>query len=239
MAFLQPPASQQPAFNIPLSVGVLLIAFIAVHVMRSLMAPELSDEIVTRYAFNPALYSPAFLASHHLEAGPPSQQAIPFVSYMFLHGDFTHLAINCLWLLAFGPVVARRFGAPLFLLLFFICGIGAAVVQMLSSWGDYAPVIGASGAISGLMAAGIRMLPLAGARDEASAPLLPLLSSQVMLFSLVWAITNVVAGITGFAGVGTELRLIAWQAHLGGYACGLLLTDLFDRLSRRDDPAPG
>jgi len=84
------------------------------------------------------------------------------------------------------------------------------------------------------MAAGIRMVPLPGARFEAE-PLLPLTSSRVLLFTAIWALVNVVRRSDRFTGVGTEVRLIAWQAHLGGYVCGLLLADPFDRISRRDD----
>ncbi|HEY1711172.1 MAG TPA: rhomboid family intramembrane serine protease [Rhizomicrobium sp.] len=233
MAFLQPPASQQPAFNIPGAVAVLLIVLIVAHVARMLVPAPLADDILVRYAFNPALYSPGFLTLHHLDPGPLWQRAVPFVSYMFLHGDLTHLAVNCVWLLAFGPVVARRFGGARFLSFFFLCGIGAAVAQLVCSWGTFEPVVGASGAISGLMAAGIRMVPLPGARFETE-PLLPLASSRVLLFTGIWAVVNVVAGMTGFTGVGTEVRLIAWQAHLGGYFCGLLLSGPFDRISRRD-----
>jgi membrane associated rhomboid family serine protease len=237
MAFLQPPASQQPAVNIPWPVALLLVAFVAVHVLRTVLLPGLSDVILARYAFNPALYSQAFLSANNLDPGSLWDQSIPFLSYIFLHGDWTHLAINSLWMLAFGPVVARRFGALRFFLFFFVCGIAAAAVQMLCTWGQFAPIIGASGAISGLMAAGIRMLPLQGPLHERlGTPLLPLLSRQVLLFSSIWAITNVAAGLTGFAGVGSEIRLIAWQAHLGGYAAGLLLCDLFDRWRNQTAP---
>jgi membrane associated rhomboid family serine protease len=101
---------------------------------------------------------------------------------------------------------------------------------MVCSWGVFAPIIGASGAVSGLMAAGIRMLPLQGNRISARfEKLMPIWSRQVLLFSIVWTLINVVAGITGFAGVGTELRSIAWQAHIGGYVAGLFLSTLFDR----------
>ena len=145
---------------------------------------------------------------------------MPFVSYMALHNDFTHLAINCLWLLAFGPIVARRFGGFLFLLFFLICGVAGAAAHLAFNWGSLVPVIGASGAISGLMAAGLRLLPTqapwANAGEE---KLAPIFSRQILLFTLVWMGINLVAGLTGL-GVGGEAGLIAWQAHLGGYLAG-------------------
>ena len=101
----------------------------------------------------------AFLAAHNADPGGWLERAIPFVSYMGLHNDLTHLAINSLWLLAFGPIVARRFGGFLFLLFFLVCGVAGAATHLAFNWGSLVPVIGASGAISGLMAAGLRLLP--------------------------------------------------------------------------------
>ena len=153
------------------------------------------------------------------------QLVLPFFSYMALHNDYTHLTINCLWLLAFGPIVARRFGAPLFLLFFLICGVAGAATHLAFNWGSPEPVIGASAAISGLMAAGIRLLPTqrppwAADGAPAEAPMLPIRSRQIILFTLVWAALNVVAGLTGL-GMGGEAGLIAWQAHMGGFVAGL------------------
>jgi membrane associated rhomboid family serine protease len=233
MAFLQPPESRQPAFNVPGVVLLLIGAFVAVHVARNFGL--LPDDILERYAFNPALYSQAFLSAHNLDAGPLWLRVVPFVTYIFLHADATHLAINSIWLLAFGPVVARRFGSGLFLVFFFVCGVAAAAVQLAFSWGEFEPMIGASGAISGMMAAAIRMLPLQDLRSaQSSQPLMPLMDRQVLIFSTVWIVINTVSGVTGFAGVGTELRLIAWQAHLGGYLCGLLLVGPLDAWRSRD-----
>ena len=181
---------------------------------------------INQFAFIPARYSPAFLSQHGIDPGSLFQRGLPFLSYMALHNDYTHLAINCLWLLAFGPIVARRFGPVLFLLFFVLCGVAAAATHLAFNWGSMEPVIGASGAISGLMAAGIRLLPTerppwASAGPPAEASMLPLWSRQIILFSLVWVVLNIVAGVTGL-GMGGEVGLIAWQAHLGGFAAGLV-----------------
>ena len=99
-------------------------------------------------------------------------------------------------------------------------------------------MVGASGAISGLMGAAIRMLP--GQTPWASpgeAPLAPLFSRQILIFAAVWAVVNVVAGITGM-GMGTESVAIAWQAHLGGFVAGLLLSGAFDAMRPRPTGLP-
>jgi membrane associated rhomboid family serine protease len=166
------------------------------------------------------------------------ERAIPFVSYMGLHGSWTHLIINCFWLFAFGPIVARRFGNALFLLFFLVCGVAAAITYLAFNWGGALPVVGASGAISGLMAAGLRMLPgQAPWVQQSEAPLAPLFSRQILVFAVIWTAINLMTAVTGF-GMGGESGLVAWQAHLGGFFAGLLLCAPFDRLRPRDVDRP-
>jgi membrane associated rhomboid family serine protease len=138
---------------------------------------------------------------------------------MFLHGNWPHVLINSVWLLAFGPVVARRFGSALFLGFFIICGVMGAAAHLAVYWGSAAPVIGASAGISGLMAAGFRMLPFGPPQAEAP-PLAPILSSQILVWSLIWTIINVGAGVTGLGGGPGVDNVVAWVAHLGGYFAG-------------------
>jgi len=234
MAFLQPHAPRQPIFRAPAVVILLILLLVASHVARTLLPPERSLAWINQYAFIPARYSPAFLSQHGIDGGSLIDRGLPFLTYMLLHNDYTHLAINSLWLLAFGPIVARRFGPVLFLLFFIICGVAGAATHLAFNWGSLEAVIGASAAISGLMAAGIRLLPTerppwAANGPPAEAAMLPLWSRQIILFTLIWVVLNVVAGFTGF-GMAGEVGLIAWQAHLGGYAAGLLLSGPFDAL---------
>ena len=141
--------------------------------------------------------------------------------------------INCLWLLAFGPIVARRFGAALFLGFFVVCGVAGAATYLALNWGSAVPVVGASGAISGLMAAALRMLPEQTPWAVPGAtPLAPVFSRQILIFSAVWAAINLLTGVTGL-GMGGDSGLVAWQAHLGGFVAGLLLAGGFDRLRPR------
>jgi membrane associated rhomboid family serine protease len=231
MAFLQPSPGRQPIFRAPAVVLWLIAALAAAHAARVFQPPVRADGLAFQYGFIPARYSRAFLE----QAGPVPlwDRIVPFFSYMAVHADWVHLAINCVWLLAFGPVVARRFGAPLFLVFFIVCGLAGAAVSLACSWGSPVVVVGASGAISGLMAAALRMMP--GAAPWAApgtAPLLPLWSRQLLIFSGIWVVVNVVSGVTGMV-PGAGGMAVAWQAHLGGYAAGLLLCGVFDALRPR------
>jgi len=213
---------RQPFLRAPAVVIGLILALVAAHVARIYAFPRASTAWIYDYGFVPARYSHAYLYSHGLNPGNFLERALPFVTYMFLHGNYTHLIFNCLWLLAFGPVVARRFGVVLFLLFFLLCGIAGAAVYLALNWGSEAPVIGASGAISGLMGAGFRMI----GSNVFDRRLDPILSPRILLWSGIWVVLNVVAGFTGL-GAG-RFELVAWQAHLGGYAAGLLLAGPFD-----------
>lgn len=222
MAFFQDP-SRQPFLRVPVSVLWLIVLLIGLHAGRVLLFPgSESDGIFATYGFVPARYYAGY------NPGTLVSRLLPFVTYLFLHGSWSHVLINSVWLLAFGPVVARRFGPVLFLLLFLICGIAAALTHLAAYRESIAPLIGASGAISGLMAASFRMLALGPEEEPALAPLF---SARILTWTVIWAAINVFAGITGF-GAGPGPAVIAWGAHLGGYAAGLVLAGPFERLAR-------
>jgi membrane associated rhomboid family serine protease len=238
MAFLQSAPPRQPFFRAPPIVLWLIGGLAALHLARVTRPGDQADNIVYEFGLYPLRYSHAFLESHMANPGTVWERAVPFISYMGIHGSWTHLIINCLWLLAFGPIVARRLGTALFLAFFLICGLAGAVTYLAFNWASPVPVVGASGAISGLMAAGLRMLP--GQTPWAvpgETPLAPLLSRQILVFTLLWTAINLLTGVTGL-GMGGENGLVAWQAHLGGFAAGLLLSGPFDSLRPRAVGAP-
>ena len=240
MAFLQPQSPRQPVFQAPAIVLWLIGALAAAHGLRMLVSAARSQDLIYAYGLVPARYSRVFLESHMADSGTVWERAIPFVSYMGLHSDITHLVVNCLWLLAFGPIVARRFGGGLFLVFFIVCGAAGAAAYLAFNWGSAVPVVGASGAISGLMAAAIRMMPgntapwMVGAAEQ---PLILLFSRQILMFSAVWGVINFLAAMMDL-GTDGQRGLIAWQAHLGGFIAGLLLCGVFDRLRPRVVGAP-
>jgi membrane associated rhomboid family serine protease len=220
MAFLQSRPPREPFLHAPASVLWLIALLAAVHVVIVLLPGTVSDDFLLRLAFVPARYA---------HGGTPFTLVVPFVSHMFLHADFVHLAVNCLWLLVCGPVVARRYGTLRFLLFFLACGAAGAAAHLAFNWGSPEPVIGASGGISGLMAAAIRMMRWPNV--SVSGPLMPVLSRPILIFSGIWIATNIVFGVLGLGAEGDAQ--IAWQAHLGGYLCGLFLIGLVERLRPR------
>ena len=236
--FQQSRRSRQPFLLIPWPVVVLIALLVSCYAAFALAPPLLQNQIIGDYAFIPARYSQAFILAHDYDPGSLFDRALPFVTYIFLHGSVSHVAINSIWLLPFGAVVARRYHAALFFLFFLLCGVAGAGLHLVFNWGSPLPVVGASGAISGLMGAGFRMMepfpPRLSAPPDGHA-LAPILSPRIVIWSAVWVVINIVAGLTGM-GAGTEIRLIAWQAHLGGYFAGLLLAGPFAALAAALEP---
>lgn len=213
MAFFQSQPPREPFLNVPASVLALIGLIVAIHLVIAVVPVPLED------------WAPyAFVAARFTENTAPQALAVPFVSHIFLHGNFLHLTINCLWLLAFGPVVARRLGPVLFYAFFLLSGIAGAAMELALTWGTDAAMIGALGAIAGLMAAGFRLMRWPGSPQGVR--LVPVLSRPVLLFSGLWLAVNLVFGIVG---MGQGAGSIAWQAHMGGYLFGLFAIGLFDR----------
>ena len=219
--FVEGKPARQPFLRAPASVLGLIAVLIAAHVMRVLAPAALAERILNEYALDPARYSS--VTSSWLD------KLTPLFSHMLLHANTTHIAVNCVWLLAFGPVVARRFGGAPFIAFFVLCGVAGAIFFVLLNWGADVGVIGASGAISGLMGAAIRMIRLRQPYlNVATLPLQPIMSSQVLGFSAVWLAVNLVTGMTGLGTGGASIEPVAWQVHMGGYLAGLVLAGVFE-----------
>jgi membrane associated rhomboid family serine protease len=242
MAFFQDPRpSREPFLNAPATIFWLIGALVAAHVLRVMLPAPWPADLLEEFAFIPARYSAAALSTSGIPAPGFVEQVVPFISYMFLHGDYVHLSVNSLFLLAFGPIVAKRLKTARFLLFFLLCGLAAAVTHLIVYFGAFEQVVGASGGVAGLMGAAIRIFygRLIYGRSMPQGetpPLAPVFSRPILGFTLVWLIANFVAGVTGL-GLSDATASIAWVAHLGGYFAGLFAITLFDRFSYRAESA--
>jgi membrane associated rhomboid family serine protease len=221
---------RQPIFNAPTVVIAVACAFVAVHIARAFLSEEADQWVLLLLAFIPGRVGAQAAAL----PGGVVAQVTQFVTHIFLHGNLAHLAVNTAWFLAFATPVARRLGTPRFLVLFLLCGIGGALLFLPF---NEAPMVGASGAISGLMGAALRFLFLPMKDGDADAlagetrpPLLPLsqaLTDRRILIAVAgWTALNVLGAL------GAEASLqdmsIAWEAHLGGFFTGFLIFGLLD-----------
>jgi membrane associated rhomboid family serine protease len=158
------------------------------------------------------------------------------VTYAALHGSWAHLLLNGVWLAAFGTPVARRCGGFGFAMLMLAAALGGAVTYAVVHPLSSAPMIGASGAVSGLMAAAARFVFAPREADFAPAPagrptqsLGELLRNRrAALFLAIWFGTNLLFGLVATP-LGVTDASIAWEAHIGGFVVGLLLFPLIAR----------
>jgi membrane associated rhomboid family serine protease len=236
-------ARRQPALNLPPVIIALSAILIAVHVLRQFLSQESDLKVLLWTAFLPARYSHVPVLNGLLPGGLAAD-VWTFVTYAFLHGDAIHLAVNLIWFLAFGSAVAWRFGALRFLAFSAVTAAAGSAVHLAFHYGDIAPLVGASAAISGAMAAAVRFAFEAGGplgpwrnsgpeafRVPASPLSRALRSPQVLVFLGVWFALNLLFGVTS-AMTNLSEGSVAWQAHIGGFVAGLLLFPLFDPIRR-------
>jgi membrane associated rhomboid family serine protease len=145
----------------------------------------------------------------------------PLFTSLFLHGGWLHLLGNSAFALAFGTPVARRMGEDaaggvVFFLFFLLCGVLANLGFAAMDPRDTAPLVGASGAIAGLMGATSRLM-IPGRRLAAfnSPPVIGMAAS--------WLGVNLLIAFLPWAAPGAGHAIVAWQAHIVGYVVGLLL----------------
>lgn len=234
---------KQPMFNIPASVVLAALALVVLHVVRVALPPETGLTMLLALAFIPARYAGPTPGLPGGEWG----EVTSFITYMFVHGDMTHLAVNTIWMLAFGSAVAKRIGDIRFVMFSLLCGIAGAVVHLTLHFGELTPVVGASAAISGQMAGAIRFMfgaqrafmplpdnlasvPLAGIRET-------LTNGKFLIFLGIWAALNLLFGLGGFQLNGSGGG-IAWEAHIGGFLFGLFAFGAFDRGAQKGAKPP-
>lgn len=231
-----PPSTRQPVFNLPTVVSVLAVALLAIHAVREFfLGDAVNIRILLAFAFIPVReVDPSALAS--VAPVDVGTRLWTFVTYAFLHGNWAHVILNVLWLVAFGAPVARRFGAARFLGYAAVGAAAGALMHLIFYAHNIAPLVGASAAISAMMAGASRFLLVSGGPLWSASPFVyqrpapPLREvvrdGRVLAFVGIWFAINLIFGVTN--GGGLSSAAVAWDAHIGGFVAGLLLFGLFD-----------
>ena len=153
----------------------------------------------------------------------------PFLTSMFLHAGWMHIIGNMLFLYIFGKNIEHRMGHIRYLCFYICTGIIAAVIQFLISTGSVIPIVGASGAISGVLGSYLLFYPKS--RILTVVPILffvRLIHLPATVFIFVWFLIQFLSGIST-AGREADFGGVAFWAHIGGFAAGLILAQYFDR----------
>lgn len=265
---MSPPPPQtprrEPILNLPGVVAVVVVGLVAVHALRTVLSDEADFELLINLALVPARWTVAWDPSQaeavlrEAVRGAPEADAIgrealarfmvadagakpwTLLSYAGLHGSWAHVLLNGVWLAAFGTPVARRCGASRFALLAAAAAVGGGAAHLLVHPLGVGPLVGASAAVSGMMAAAARFVfaprgPRIPGRDPwsdpASRPTQPLAelfrNRTAALFLGMWFATNLLFGLIATP-LGVMDASIAWEAHIGGFLVGLLLFPMIE-----------
>ncbi|HTR84282.1 MAG TPA: rhomboid family intramembrane serine protease [Reyranella sp.] len=194
------------AINLPPGILWLIAINVAVQLLRELLSAKIDNQLVLQFGLVPTFYTG--------DSGDLlSMIASPF-TYQFLHGGWVHLGVNMISLAAFGAPVERMLGVRRFIVFYLAAGLAAGLVHVLSFPDSNDPVVGASGAISGVFGAVLMLLRQVGGLSS----LLPVAG--------VWIALNVFFGVFGGTpGAGNEP--VAWTAHIGGFVFGLIAVRFF------------
>ena len=147
------------------------------------------------------------------------------ITSMFMHGGWMHLLGNMLFLWVFGNNIEDSMGHLRFLFFYLACGVAASLAHVFFSPASQVPMVGASGAISGVMGAYILLYP--GARVRTYFPPFFFFRIRAFFFLLLWFVLQLYDGLA-VPGMPEEGGVAVW-AHIGGFVAGLLLIKPFDR----------
>ncbi|MET0262033.1 MAG: rhomboid family intramembrane serine protease [Rariglobus sp.] len=165
----------------------------------------------------------ALVPSRLLAGWNQEEQWLTLVTHMFLHGGVAHVLGNCWFLWIFGKNVEERLGPCLYLLFYVVSGLGAAALQILVEPSSSVPMVGASGAISGVLGAYFILLPTSWIITLVPW-IVPILPVPAFVFLILWFALQTMNGfgalMSGTAGAGG----VAWWAHAGGFLAGVCLT---------------
>ena len=204
---------------------IIIVLNIAVFIYELALGPQASEIFVDSFALIPKrLFSRVPETSHLVPAG-----AAIFTS-MFLHGGFLHIAGNMLYLWIFGNNVEDSMGRIRFIVFYFLCGFIAAYTHAIANAASTVPMIGASGAISGVLGAYLLLYPRARVLTLIAFGLYIRTVEVSAMFVLgFWFVLQFLNALLS-AGTGGG---VAWYAHIGGFLAGILLIGIF---KRRDVP---
>lgn len=195
---------REPVLNAPLPALLVALSIPAIYLLQSQVVD--TDSLYRNYGLTPYL----------VEQG----DYVGLFSSLILHGNWAHALMNAAFALAFGVPVARLMGdrlhhATAYILFYLVCGVAANIIYVGLHPGSTTPLIGASGAVSGLMGGAARLINTRGVLG-------PVLSRTVFFFGAALVVINLIVAIMGSA-PGSAGMPIAWEAHLAGFFAGLLL----------------
>ena len=228
-----PLKDENPTITTPyVTVALIIVNCVIYLYQRVALGPE-NDILTVHFGAIPYEVTRFTRITSITAASPVPVFLTPFTS-IFFHGGIIHLASNMLFLWVFGNNVEDRFGHARFLAFYLICGTAASVTHVLSNIYSMAPLVGASGAIAGVLGAYLIMFPKAKVIALLFIFIVPV---PAVVFIGYWFIIQIL-------NAGSQSGNTAWFAHIGGFLMGMILTGMFAKRRlilyqrRKDDQPP-
>ncbi|MDP3449187.1 MAG: rhomboid family intramembrane serine protease [Anaerolineaceae bacterium] len=196
---------------------IVTYALIAINIYVFFLELMGGDAFIYAWAFIPVRY-----------LSNPIDGLITLFTSMFLHAGWMHLGGNMLYLLIFGDNVEDRFGHFKFLIFYVLCGLAAGLAQYAVSLYSESPTLGASGAIAGVLAAYLILFPGKRVRVILAVWIVNL---PALLVIGAWIVIQLVSGLGTLSDAATGG--VAYMAHIGGFAAGLILTAFFRKRAQQ------
>lgn len=210
-----------PCYRTPIVTWTFIAVNIVVFLFMAAMPEQMGRNFVNLYGLVGARYTHPDWAA---QMGFPPDAYFSFASHMFLHSGWMHIIMNMWFLYIFGDNIEDRMGKARFIAFYLLCGLIAAFGQVYFNPDTRIPVIGASGAVAGIMGAYFMLYPYA--RIVLWLPLffLPIFFElPAIAFLGFWVIMQMQKATTAAEGVAD----VAWWGHLGGFIAGALLYRFF------------
>jgi membrane associated rhomboid family serine protease len=202
-----------PSHHFPLVTVSLILINLYVFYYETTLGPNGMEQLTYNFGLVPSYYTHQISPLGYL----------PFVTTMFLHGSWMHVIGNMWILWLFGDNVEDRMGRTRFLLFYLLCGVIAAFTHYYFNIGSNVPVVGASGAVAGVM--GAYFLMFRKAKVLTFIPPFFLFNLPAWIYLGFWALSQLYSGTTGL--VSQSVQPIAFWAHVGGFAGGMILHRFF------------
>jgi membrane associated rhomboid family serine protease len=206
--------------NVPTRTApIITISLILVNIMVFVWSLTLSEEVERLLVFKYALVPRELLVSVTSRPDLLAYNGLTIFTSMFLHGGFLHVAGNMLYLWIFGNNVEDAIGHGRFLVFYFLAGLVAALVQFSVDPASALPMVGASGAVSGVLGAYLLLFPRAKVKTLIFIFIfITTVDIPAMVLLTVWFLIQILF---------SQGQGVAWFAHIGGFVFGLITVKIF------------
>ena len=217
-----------PRVHTPYAVILVILANVALQLLLGQLSGNGQEQFYYLFGVVPARFLFPDWAAF---VGFPATGAAPFITYMFLHAGWLHLIMNMWMLWIFADNIEDVMGPGRFLAFYLLCGLAALALHLFFNITATTPIIGASGAVAGVMGGYVLLYPRGRVLTFIPIIIIPyIVSLPAWVFLGFWFASQVLSGL--FEQFTGHAQGIAWWAHVGGFVTGMVLVRLFMKPER-------